>query len=111
VKLILQIAAGIVLAWLAITGINLLAARAALQAFTDAVPMPKAPAHSYTPTASPPANLPAPPSPSPSASPPPETNNTPDSRQWSITTTDGKHYSGTGPAPQSGLPQPQQPQR
>jgi hypothetical protein len=109
-KLILQIAAGAVLAWLAITGINLLAARATLRAFSVAAPMPTAPARTYTPAASPPPNLPAPNLPAPPPL-PPETNHAADSRQWSITTTDGKHYSGTGPAPQNGLPQPQQPQR
>jgi hypothetical protein len=114
VKLILQIAAGTVLAWLAITGIKLLAARAALQAFSDAAPMHTAPAaaHSYTPAASPPPDLPTlPPTPPPPQSPPSETNHPADSRQWSITTTDGKHYSGTGPAPPNGLQQPQQPQQ
>jgi hypothetical protein len=110
VKLILQIAAGTVLAWLAITGINLLAARSVLHAVSAAAPMPvapmpAAPVRSYAPTAAPPPNLPAEPPP------PPESDHTADSRQWSITTTDGKHYSGTGPAPQNGLPQPQQPQR
>jgi hypothetical protein len=103
VKLILQIAAGTVLAWLAITGINLLAA---LHPFSAAAPpTATAPARPYTPAASPPPNLPALPAL------PPETDHTADSRQWSITTTDGKHYSGTGPAPQNGLPQPQPPQR
>jgi hypothetical protein len=117
VKLILQIAAGTVLAWLAITGIKLLAARAALQAFSDAAPVhtapAPAPAHSYTPAASPPPDLPTlPPSPPPPpSSSPSETNHAADSRQWSITTTDGKHYSGTGPAPPNGLQQPQQPQQ
>jgi hypothetical protein len=113
-KLILQIAAGTVLAWLAITGIKLLAARASLQAFSDAAPMHTAPAaaHTHTPAASPPPDLPTlPPSPPPPTSSPTETNHAADSRQWSITTTDGKHYSGTGSAPQNGLPQSQQPQR
>jgi hypothetical protein len=114
VKLILQIAAGTVLAWLAITGIKLLAARTALQVFSDATPVhtTPAPARTYTPAASPPPDLPTlPPSPPPPQSPPSETNHAADSRQWSITTTDGKHYSGTGPAPQNGLPPPQQTQQ
>jgi hypothetical protein len=112
VKLILQIAAGTVLAWLAITGINLLAARAALHPFSAAAPpTATAPARSYAPAAAPPPILPAQPTVPAVPELPPETNHTADSRQWSITTTDGKHYSGTGPAPQNGLPQPQPPQR
>jgi hypothetical protein len=110
-KLIVQIAAGTVLAWLAITGIKLLAAHAPLQAAPAA-----APAHTFAPAASPPPDLPTlPPSPAPppssSSSSSSETNHAADSRQWSITTTDGKHYSGTGSAPQNGLPQPQQAQQ
>jgi len=108
VKLILQIAAGTVLGWLAITGIQLLAARAAPMHTAPAA----APAHAHTPAASPPPDLPTlPPSPSPPPSSPSETNHAADSRQWSITTTDGKHYSGTGSAPPSGLGQPQPPQQ
>src|ERR1700722_4890886 len=100
---------------------QLMAARAGPQAFSDTAgihtPPAAAPAHTYSPAASPPPDsptLPPPPPPPPPSSPPSspsENNHAADSRQWSITTTDGKHYSGTGSAPPNGLTQPQQPQR
>src|SRR3984957_14940297 len=96
---------------------QLMAARAGPQAFSDTARMhtapAAAPAHTYSPAASPPPDsptLPPPPASSPPSS-PSENNRAADSRQWSTPTTDGKHYSGTGSAPPNGLTQPQQPQR
>src|ERR1700728_5481730 len=94
-KLILQIACGGVLGSLVIGLLRLLAAPATLSAFSKYLSTQTLPTHAqvYTAPTLPPLRT-------------PPVNNTvpPDTRQWSITTVDGKKSSGTGPTPAGGLP-------
>jgi len=103
-KLIGQIACGVVLGWLVIRGIELITAAAASPQLAhrtsthEPLPTPSVP-HAAIQAAPlqqpPPVQLP----PTDTTPPPPA-----DTRHWSVTTVDGKTYSGTGPAPPGGLP-------
>jgi hypothetical protein len=95
-KLTLQIAAGIILAWLTISVIQMLAAAYALNSFTES--LPRFPAVSSPQSTSPPKVLP----PTVIREAAPQTNG----KQWSIQTPNGTTYSGTGRPPDGGVGQP-----
>ena len=97
-KLILQIAAGVVLGWLITKGIEVLTVAGVAHSVAKSLPRPPQevyPQPRATPRESPPAVIPQPEPPAAPA----------DNRQWSIQTPGGKTYSGTGQPPDGGLAQ------
>jgi hypothetical protein len=103
-KLILQIACGTVLGWLVIRGIELISAAAAVSSLAHSTsthqPLPALSTPHASTQAPPVQQAPTIQQPPIDVTPQPPT----DTRHWSVTTVDGKTYSGTGPAPAGGLP-------